>query len=195
MSLSAGYLRADAQSIQLSYHMLFSSDILCWNTWSFYIFLYSLSLSLFFSPSSCLWHSRKNFNNFQRTFPTGFTFIGIHGSHWSFRRLPHGLLCWIGFRELRRIWQGRLGGRGRRFLGRHSCSLIGHGACGDPSLTAALAIGSLPATRRVLLLSVLVLPTVTLVFVLANVPVVLETERKALETIGRANHYSLLTQQ
>lgn len=129
--------------------------------------------------------------------PKGFTFISIHGNYWSlgFCRLLHGLLHWIRLRELRRIWQGRLRGRGRCLFSRHRCSLIGHGACGDPSLTAALAIGSLPATRRVLLLSVLVLPTVTLVFVLANVPVVLEGENTALETVGTANIYSLLTQQ
>lgn len=135
-------------------------------------------------------------NNLQRASQRGFTFISIHRSYWSlgFYRLLHGLLCWIRFRELLRIWQGSLGGRGRRLFGRHRSGLIGHGACGDPSLTAALAVGSLPATRRVLLLPVLVLPTVTLVFVLANVPVVLEGENTALETVGTANIYSLLTQ-
>lgn len=147
----------------------------------------------------CVFLSCKSYivNNLQRASPRGFTFISIHGSYWSlgFCRLLHGLLRWIRFWELRRIWQGRLRGRGRCFLSRHRRSLIGHGTCGDPSLTAALAVGSLPATRRVLLLSVLVLPTVTLVFVLANVPVVLERENTALETVGTANIYSLLTQQ
>ena len=144
---------------------------------------------------SCV--AKNSLNNLQRAPPRGFTFISIHGSYWSlgFCRLLHGLLCWIRFRELWRIWQGRLSGRGRRLLGRHRRSLIGHGACGDPSLTAALAVGSLPATRRVLLLSVLVLPTVTLVFVLANVPVVLERENTALEADGTANIYYFLTQQ
>lgn len=125
-----------------------------------------------------------------------FTFSSIHGSYWSlgFCRLLHGLLSWIGFRELWWIWQGRLGGSGRCFLSCHRCSLIGHGACGDPSLTASLAVGSLPATRRVLLLSVVVFPTVTLFFVLANVPVVLDRETQLL-AVGTANIYSLLAPQ
>jgi len=125
------------------------------------------------------WIKRNILSNKMRTI----TFISIHWSYWSqgFRRLFHGLLCWLRFRELWRIWQRRLRGRGRRFLSCNRCSLIGHGACGDPYLAAALAVGSLPATRRVLLLSVLVLPTVTLVFVLANVPVVLERETQILD--------------
>lgn len=163
--------------------------ILCHETMCGFIFFCSSSYS----------HVRKLkhiSNSLQGASPRAFTFISIHRSYWSlgFRRLPHGLLRWIRFRELWRIWQGRVRGRGRCFLSRHRCSLIGHGACGDPSLTAALAVGSLPATRRVLLLSVLVLPTVTLVFVLANVPVVLEGENTALEAGGTANIYSLLTQ-
>lgn len=103
------------------------------------------------------------------------TFIGIHGSHWGLRlcRLLHGLLC-FSFGELRRIGQAGLGGSGGRLLSCHRCSLVGHGARGDPSFTAALAVGSLPATWRVLLLPVLVLPAVTLVFVLADVSAVSE---------------------
>lgn len=115
--------------------------------------------------------------------PGGFTFSAVHGRNRSlgFCRLLHGLLCGIRFRELLRIWQARVIGSGGCLLSGHRCSLIGHGACGDPSLTAALAVGSFPATRCVLLLSVLVLPTVTLVFVLANVPVVLERGNTVLE--------------
>lgn len=115
------------------------------------------------------------------------TFIGIHGSYWGLRlcRLLHGPLC-FSFGELRRIWQAGLGGRGGRLLSCHRRSLVGHGARGDPSFTAALAVGGLPATWRVLLLPVLVLPTVALVFVLANVSAVSQTGWEAeLETVAR----------
>lgn len=156
----------------------------------FFLVLLSVSVNMF-------WCCKKILFSTYKAFPRWFTFISVHGSYWSlwFCRLLHCLLCWIRFRELQRIWQARLSGSGGCLLSRHRCSLIGHGACGDPSLTAALAVGSLPATRRVLLLSVLVLPTVTLVFVLANVPVVSERENTALETVGTTNIYILLNQQ
>lgn len=143
--------------------------------------------------------SKKLFSSTHKASPRRFTFIGIHRSYWSlgFCRILHGLLRGIRFRELGRIWQGRLSGRGGCLFSRHRCSLIGHGACGDPSLTAALAVRSLPATRRVLLLPVLVLPNVTLVFVLANVPAVLERENTVSETVCTANiyRYILLNKQ
>lgn len=102
------------------------------------------------------------------------TFTWVHRSYWSLRfcRFLNSLLCRIRLSKLWRIWQGRVCGGGGCLVSSNGCSLIGHGPCGDPSLTAALAVGSLPATWRVMLLSLLVLPTVTLVFVLADVPAV-----------------------
>lgn len=124
------------------------------------------------------------------------TFIGFHGAqrHLGLGRLLQALLCRVGFSELWRVRQRGLRCRQWGLLRRHRCGLVGHGARSNPSFTATLAVGGLPATRRVLLLSVLVLPTVTLVFVLANVPVGLEKENRALKGTMPANICSLLTQ-
>lgn len=98
--------------------------------------------------------------------------VKVHGglTRCRFGGLSHSLLgSRLRFGRLRGLGgQERLGWRW--LLGRHRGSLIGHGARGDPSLAQALAVGGLSAARRALLLSVLVFPTVTLVFVFADVP-------------------------
>ena len=113
------------------------------------------------------------------------TFICIQGRYWGlgFGRLLHGLEGWLSFGGLWgfRHSSSRLRGRGRRLLGRHRRGLVGHGTGGDPSIAAALAVLCLSATRCVLLLAVLVLPSVTLVFVLANVPVAKTRERVCVD--------------
>jgi len=69
--------------------------------------------------------------------------------------------------------------RWRCFFSHHRRSLIiGHGAGGDAALAAALAVGSLSAAWRALLLTLFLL-SLTLLFIFTDVPAEAKTRNKA----------------